>query len=495
MTVVETFVRSADRHPDNIAVSSSGESLSYSKLNERANRLAHHLLDRGLTAGTPVGLCVRRGIDMIVALLGVLKAGGACVPLDPQYPTERLIYMIKDTQATLLITHADFDIRFNELPIGRVLLDAHGDQLAAYPSTNLTVTPEPSHLAYVLYTSGSSGEPKGVEIEHGALRDNATKTAQLLGLTADDALLQFASLSFASAMGQIFAPLAVGARMEVRGRQYSATDLLAYIRNSGVTVLWLTPSVINHLTQRPEISTRVLTAPLRLLRSGGEALTKTLVQRWFEQTSVPLLNVYGPTEAVQDITACLLTEPPPVVTIGAPIFDCKVFVLDESGVPADHGVAGELYFSTPGMARGYLNQPALTEERFVTRVLGGQELRLYRTGDMARMLANGELEYLGRQDNQVKVHGHRAELGEVEERLMSHPAVHAAAVVLGGDRLVAYYVSSGVDEPDALGLMNWCAKTLPPVMVPTRYLRVDALPLTINGKLDRRALDDLSPRR
>ncbi|WP_433281703.1 amino acid adenylation domain-containing protein [Micromonospora sp. CA-244673] len=494
MTVIEIFGRSANCHPDRIAVSSSDQSLSYDDLNKRANQLAHHLLDRGLTIGTPVGLCVRRGTDMIVALLGVLKAGGACVPLDPQYPIERLLFMAKDTRASLLVTHADFDDRFNDLPIDRVVLDAQAKQLADYPSTDPTVTPELSDLAYVLYTSGSSGEPKGVEIEHGALRDNATKTAQLLGLTADDALLQFASLSFASSMGQIFAPLAAGARMEVRGRQYSASDLLAYIRDSGVTVLWLTPSVINHLTQRPEISRGILTAPLRLLRSGGEALTKSLVQRWFEQTSVPLLNVYGPTEAVQDITACLLTEPPSVVTIGAPIFDCKVFVLDEYGAPVDRGVAGELYFSTPGMARGYLNQPALTNERFVTRVLGGEKLKLYRTGDMVRMLDDGQLEYLGRQDKQVKVQGHRTELGEIEERLASHPAVHAAAVVLRGDRLVAYYVS-GREMPDALELMGWCAKMLPPAMVPTRYVRIDVLPLTINGKVDRRALSELSARR
>lgn len=338
-----------------------------------------------------------------------------------------------------------------------------------------------------------------MEIEHQALRDNAAKTARLLELTADDVLLQFASLSFASSMGQVFAPLTVGARIVVRSRQYSAPDLLKYISDNGVTVLWLTPSVINYLTQRPEPSAGLRESPLRLLRSGGEALSKSLMQRWFAHSRVPLLNVYGPTEAVQDITACLLNEPPSVVTIGAPIFDAQVFILDESGAPVDRGAAGELYFSTPGMARGYLNQEALTNARFVTRVLDGQTLRLYRTGDLVRTLDNGELEYLGRQDKQVKVQGHRTELGEIEERLTLHPDVAAVAVTLsnsarGGERLVAYYVSSNSRQPDELELMYWCAKTLPRAMVPVTYVRVDTLPLTINGKLDRRALNDIDAR-
>ncbi|BCL16670.1 amino acid adenylation domain-containing protein [Micromonospora sagamiensis] len=495
MTVVELVARSADQHPERTAVSWEHGSLSYRELNDRANRLANTLSERGLTHGAPVGVYTHRGADMIVALLGILKAGGACVPLDPQYPDERIRFMIDDARPSMLVTHGDLDDRLGGVPVRRLVLDRQAGEIGRASAADPAVAPPPTQLAYVLYTSGSTGVPKGVEIEHHALRDNAIKTARLHDLSADDVMLQFASLSFASSMGQIFAPLSVGAEVVVRGRQYSAAGLLDYVRARDVTVLWLTPSMINYLVRHAETSSVALAIPrLRLLRSGGEALTTSLARRWFALSDVPLLNVYGPTEAVQDVTACLLGEPPLVATIGRPIFDVEVFVLDDSREPVEPGTPGELYFSTPGMARGYLNQPGLTSERFVDVVISGRALRLYRTGDLVRMLDSGELEYLGRRDRQVKVQGHRIELGEIEERLTRHPAITAAVVVLspsasGEARLVAYCMWSGgpgVREPD---LMRWCATALPAAMVPTRFVGVDTLPLTVNGKLDRRTLD------
>lgn len=492
MLLVDHIQACASRHPDRVAVSSEHESLSYRDLTEISNRIAWRLLETGISPGAPVGLCLTRGAAMVPALLGILKAGGACVPLDPEYPDERLHFMVRDTEAPIVLSDRRSAERFADLHGVRTITFDRPADLDHWPPTEPVSTASATDLAYVLYTSGSSGTPKGVEIEHGALRDNAVKTAHLLKLSMDDSLLQFASLSFASSLGQIFAPLVTGARIVVRSRQYSGVGLLKYIGLHGITVLWLTPSVISQLISGIEASGLSLGAPLRLLRSGGEALTAPLVQRWFAHSTVPLLNVYGPTEAVQDITAHLFTEPADSITIGKPLAEVEVYVLDAAGQPVEEGQPGNLHFSSPGMARGYLNQPTLTNQRFATHEMDGRRIRLYDSGDVVRRNRDGDLEYLGRRDRQVKIRGQRTELAEVESRLLAHPGVHEAAVVLssepGNERLIAYYVSpaGGLDE---LELMQWCAASLPAAAVPASYTRVDELPLTVNGKLDRKTLE------
>ncbi|MDG4803131.1 amino acid adenylation domain-containing protein [Micromonospora sp. WMMD980] len=497
MNLVEIFQRRVVAHPERMALSAEGEALSYGELNERANQLAHLLLKNGIGSSSPVGVHVDRGSDAVVALLGVLKAGGCCVPLDPEYPTERLQLMLRDSGAAFLVTQERAKGRFGEHGPSEVVLNWSDASLADSPRDDPDASYAGSDLAYIIYTSGSTGEPKGVEIEQDALRDNATKTARLFGLAQDDVVFQFSSLSFASSIGQIFAPLVSGGRVVLKGRQYSAAQLVKYISDQGVTVLWLTPSMIRYLTQRDDASIARLGPPLRLLRSGGEALTMSLVRHWFAHSSVPLLNVYGPTEAVQDITACLMTEVPHVISIGRPIFDAETFVLDDSGETVPVGVAGGLFFTTPGMARGYLNRPDLTAERFEWRTVNGRRLRMYRTGDMARVLPDGGLDFLGRQDRQFKLRGYRVEPVEIEERLNAHSAVASSAVIVsagaaGIERLVAYYVLREGTGPDDSELRNWCRQALPLHIVPSKYVRVDRLPLTQNGKLDQRALRELS---
>ncbi|MGC4761774.1 amino acid adenylation domain-containing protein [Micromonospora sp. DT46] len=495
MSLTNLIEERAARRPEAVAVVSERGTLSYGDLNAQANRLAYALIGRGVRPGSRVGICVDRGPEAIVALLGVLKAGGACVPLDPEYPMERLLFMVRDVAASLLVTQPHLDGLLAECPVPRIFVDAPTPSDIGADHPNPRVRVGHGDLAYVMYTSGSTGLPKGVEIGWTALYDNAVKTARLLELTEVDALFQFSSLSFASSIGQIFAPLVTGARLVLRSRQYSAAQLVRYVEDTGVSVLWLTPSTIRYLTQRADASIGRLRGPLRLLRSGGESLDRPLVEQWFAQSDVPLLNVYGPTEAVQDITACLMTEPPDVVSIGRPLFDAEVFLLDDSGAPVSPGEPGELLFTTPGMALGYVNQPELTHERFVERVLDGRRLRLYRTGDNARQLPDGRLEFVGRHDRQIKIRGYRVEPAEVEQRLTAHHAVLGAVVALhtlaaGAERLVAYYVSDD-DKCTARALRQWCANALPMHMVPSRYVRVAQIPLTANGKADRRALEQL----
>lgn len=494
--VKEQFERAAGRHRDRVALVHEDESVTYRALNERANRVAHVLAARGVGPDVVVGVCLDRGIDAIVSLLAVLKAGGACLPLDPDYPAERLGFMLRDADAACVLVGPG-DRRLDSVEVGGIELDWASAALVEAATTDPASAPTESDRAYVIYTSGSTGTPKGVEIEHGALGDLAAKTARLLELSVDDALLQFASMSFVASVGQIFAPLVSGARVVLRGRRLrGASALRAYIVDKGVTVLWLTPSMIKYMSQPGDGSIAGLGAPLRLLRSGGEALTRSLVDNWFAQGSIPILNVYGPTEAVQDITANLITGPVPTVTMGRPIFEVEVLITDDAGNPTD-GDAGELLFTTPGMARGYLGQEALTAERFVWRDTAHGRRRFYRTGDIVRRLPDGQLAYVGREDRQVKMLGNRVELGEIEERLTRHPAVaHAAVVVVpwlaDEHRLVAYYVAGPDHRSGVPDLQQWCLQALPSYMVPTTYVPIPELPITANGKLDRKALSELA---
>ncbi|MEV6827086.1 amino acid adenylation domain-containing protein [Amycolatopsis sp. NPDC051102] len=490
---MDLIARRAEISAGRPAVVSEHETLSYSELGERSNRLAHHLNALGVSNESPVGVCLSRGSDAVVAILGVLKSGGVCVPLDPGYPADRLQFILQDTKASLLITEHDLENRFEGCDTRRAVLDWSSPGLADASAELPRVAIENCDLAYILYTSGSTGMPKGVEIEHQALYDVALKTAKLLELTEDDALFQYASLSFASSLGQVLAPLVAGARVVLKGRHYTATQLVSYISRTGVSVLWLTPSTIRYLTQDERASIGHLGPPLRLLRSGGESLSRSLLETWFAQSSVPLLNCYGPTEGVQDITACVITETPEVISIGKPIFQAEVFILDESENPVEPGGVGQLFFGTPGMARGYLGRPELTERSFVWREVGGRQKRLYRSGDLARELPDGSFEFIGRRDAQFKFRGYRVEPAEIESRLTQHPDVTAAVVALSGeesgqDELVAFFVARDGKTLDFKTLWRWCAQKIPMQIMPTKYIHVNKIPLTVNGKVDKAAL-------
>ncbi|HEU0301079.1 MAG TPA: amino acid adenylation domain-containing protein, partial [Longimicrobium sp.] len=484
------------RTPDAAAVAFEGQTLTYGELNRRANRLAHFLVERGVGPDVRVGLCVERSPEMVVGLLAVLKAGGAYVPLDPSYPADRLAFMLTDSEPAVLLTQASLAERFAGAGPSVVALDAGASSWAHHPETD----PEPDgltpdHLAYVIYTSGSTGRPKGVMNLHRGLVNRLVWGQQAWGLGAYEAVLQNTSLSFDGLVREIFWPLMVGARV-VLARPEGQRDpacLLETIARERITTLNLVPSLLQLLVEAPDVEgCRGLTRVL----CGGEALSSALLGRLRERLpQVELHNLYGPSEAATAAVAlrCTADGARAGVPIGAPVGNTRLYVLDGAGEPVPVGVVGELYIGGAGVARGYQNRPELTAERFVADPFGGEPgARLYRTGDLVRWLADGRLEFVGRNDAQVKVRGFRVELGEIEARLLDHAAVREAVVVAredasGDRRLVAYCVGAdGAVEVEAL--RAHLSERLPEYMVPAAYVRLQALPLTPNGKLDRRAL-------
>ncbi|HEX8433121.1 MAG TPA: amino acid adenylation domain-containing protein, partial [Longimicrobium sp.] len=490
LCVHELFETQAERTPELVAVVFEGESLTYSELNRRANQLAHHLRAMGVGPDARVAIAVERGPEMMVGLLGVLKAGGAYVPLDPAYPAERLRYTLRDSAPAVLLTQSSLADRFADMAIPTVTLD--GAAWTDQPETNperAGVTPE--HLAYVIYTSGSTGQPKGVMNIHRGVVNLLTSMRASLGVEAGDRLLAVTTLAFDISVLELFLPLVSGAQVEILPRAASADPMLlqSAIAESGATLMQATPA-----TWRLLVESDWAGAPTLRALSGGEALPAELAGRIRERVGA-LWNVYGPTETT--IWSCAKPVDDTsrgdrvAVSIGSPIANTQVYVLDAAGEPVPVGVAGELYIGGAGVARGYLNRAATTAERFVPDAFSKEAgARMYRTGDLARWLADGTLEFLGRTDFQVKVRGFRIELGEIEARLAQHEGVREAVVaaredVPGDTRLVAYWTGDAVD---AQALRAHLAERLPEHMVPAAYVHLEAMPLTPNGKLDRKAL-------
>ncbi|WP_406278246.1 amino acid adenylation domain-containing protein [Embleya sp. NBC_00896] len=497
VTVHQLFEEQAALRPDALAVTCGAGTLTYGELNERANRLAHHLRTRDVGPDSLVAVCLDRGPEMICALLGILKAGAAYLPLDPDYPTDRLTYMIEDSATPLIITQAGHTHRL-PATTPRLLVDRHWSTLVSgEPATDPEPAAGPGNLAYTIYTSGSTGKPKGVQIEHGALAARMRETRRELELTHHDRLLQFASIAFDSSVGQIFAPLTCGAALVLREDQWDPSTSAALLRTAGVTVAWLTPSAFSALTAQLD-GPEGLGPDLRLVRLGGEALRHEQVRQWFEHSSVPLVNGYGPTEAAQEATTSRIYGTPEFVPVGRPVANTEVFVVDRHGLPVPVGIPGEIWIGCAGLARGYLNRPDLTREKFVAHVVEGTTRRVYRTGDLVKWRPDGQLEFVGRIDNQVKLRGYRIELGEIEATLLAHPAVTAVSVVVredtpGDERLIAYVVpvvpvGDGTAGPTAGELRAHLQQGLPDYMVPAAFVTLDQLPLTPNGKLDRNAL-------
>ncbi|MCX5134082.1 amino acid adenylation domain-containing protein [Streptomyces sp. NBC_00340] len=489
VTVHRLFEDRAAERPNSPAVTCGSDHLSYQELDARAEWIAARLRERGAGPGTLVAICLDRGTDMVSALLGILKSGAAYVPLDPAYPTDRLAYMIEDSGAPLIVTRTT---HVDRLPAAtpRLLLEDWPEELP--PRTGGASAPEagPDDLAYVIYTSGSTGRPKGVQITHGALRARMRETRRQLDLTCEDRVLQFASISFDSSVGQLFAPLVSGASLVLRDDAWDPGMLAEALRTNAVTVAWLTPSAFGALAAQlggPDD----LGPELRLVRLGGEALQREQVRQWFRHTSVPLVNGYGPTEAAQEAATARITGPGDHVPIGRPVANAKVFLVDRHGRPVPVGVPGEMWIGCPGLARGYLGRPELTAEKFTVVTVDGTPRRVYRTGDLAKWHPDGHLEFVGRGDNQVKLRGYRIEPGEIEAALLTHPSVTGATVLLredvpGDPRLVAYVVA---DPPVEAGVLRaHLQRDLPDYMVPAAFVALDRIPLTPNGKTDRRAL-------
>jgi amino acid adenylation domain-containing protein len=484
-TVHELVGQQAARTPDSIAVEAAGVRLTYRQLNERANQLAGRLRNAGVKPGTLVALCVERTIDLVTAPLAVLKAGGAYVPLDPGFPKERLAYLVEDAKASVLLTTRSLEGR---MPTGARTIycdDAAHRYDGAFMRDGVDATPE--DLAYVRYTSGSTGKPKGVEIPHRAVVNLLLAMQREPGFTAEDSLLAVTTFSFDISELEIYLPLISGGRLVIASRD-DARDprrLMDRLHESNCTVLQATPVSWQGLIEAGWKGQRNLRA-----FSGGEALSRDLAEQLLPRVA-ELWNLYGPTETTVWSAAHRVSSGTGPVPIGHPIDNTDVYVLDAHRKLAPVGVAGELYIGGAGVARGYLHREDLTAERFVPHPFeaGG---RLYRTGDLARRLADGTLECLGRIDNQIKIRGFRIEPGEIEAALLEHPGVRAAAIRVwpdgaGGPSIAAYLTGARIDREE---LRHFLQQKLPDYMVPARFVLLDSMPLTPNGKVDRSALPE-----
>ena len=481
----ELFGEQAARRPEAVALVYEDQQLSYGELECRSNQLAHYLRGLGVGPETVVGLCVERSPEMVVGLLGILKAGGAYLPLDPDYPAERLGYMLADAKVSLVVTQAALIDQLPDHDAGVVRLDADWAEIATQPAMSPSNTTLPGNLAYVIYTSGSTGKPKGAMIEHDALGNFLSSMAVAPGISASDIMAAITPLSFDIAGLEIYLPLLAGARVALvpRAVALDGDSLRQHLEGIGASILQATPASWRLLHQAGWRGKE-----LRVL-CGGEALPMDLAEV-FTSESAEAWNLYGPTETTVWSTASRLVRNIPL-SIGRPISNTQTYVLDGDLNACPIGVSGELYVGGAGLARGYLGRAGLTGDRFVPSPFGDGE-RLYRTGDLARWRADGELEYLGRLDHQVKLRGFRIELGEIEAALRVHCSVRDTIVVAcedipGDKRLVAYVVSTG-EGAEASTLRAHLQQSLPEYMVPSAFVLLDALPLTPNGKIDRHAL-------
>ena len=492
----DTVVR---QQPDALAVHCDGVTLSYFELNQWANRIARRLVAVGVAREARVGVCVERSPALIAALLGVMKAGGAYVPLDPAYPRERLRDMIDDAQLTTLLTDAVTRATHAELFASTVCAEVRVDETTAELDHDPEHALHAEQLAYVIYTSGSTGKPKGVAITHGALSLHLDDFIAENGLCAADRVLQFSTVNFDSAVEHIFASLAVGASLELRGPVlWSGAEFTRVLQERRVTVADLPTGYWKQWAQQLPDDTAGLA--LRRVTVGGEVLPGNAVAQWFDGplADIVLVNTYGPTEATVTASGQLVIAGHAeniAVPVGAPWASRIYRILDSDGEPVPEGGLGELCIGGATLARGYLGRAAQTAERFVPDPLGPRGSRVYRTGDLCRWLADGSVAYLGRLDDQVKVRGYRIELGEIERALCAQAGVKEAVVIARGDheakRLLGYVVlADNVAAVTGSALREALTRTLPPYMVPASIVTLDVLPTLPNGKLDRKALPD-----
>ncbi len=544
-----------ERTPEAVAVvCGTATALTYQELNERANKVAHYLQKLGVGPETVVGLCVERSPEMIIGLLGILKAGGAFLPLDPSYPTQRVAFMLEDAEVRLLLTEQRWvesrsrsrgageqarELLCSSAPAAPLLicLDTDWATIAQESKRNPESKVTAENLAYVIYTSGSTGKPKGVLITHGAIANHCRDIILHYELTANDRVLQFATLAFDAALEQILPTLMVGARLVLRDSEvWTGHDLQQKICEESLTVVNLPPAYWQQWIQSSDLRAQTSESPplspapgqLRLVIVGGDVLPAESLKVWQQSPlkQVRLLNAYGPTETTITATTYEIpaqsdseygtgprSDQPQVprklatsrVPIGRPLANRKVYILDRHGNPVPIGVPGELYLGGAGLARGYLKRPELTEEKFIRLRLENcteqrsdwpkseAGVRVYKTGDLARYLPDGNIEFLGRIDDQVKVRGFRIELGEIESTLREHSAISEAVVVAhsrgsGEKQLVAFYLPASEMTPTASELRHYLKTKLPDFMVPSTFIALRALPTTASGKLDRRAL-------
>jgi amino acid adenylation domain-containing protein len=486
------FEAQVERTPEAVAVVCKDEQLTYRRLNDRANQLAHKLVSLGAGPNALVGICVERSPEMIVSLLAVLKSGAAYVPLDPSYPAERLAFMLEDAKVAVLLTQSGLLEKLPHYAGPKFCLDTDRKLFETEPTLNLATELNSDNLAYVIYTSGSTGKPKGAMINHRGLANYLSWCTEAYAVADGCGAPVHSSISFDLTVTSVFAPLMAGRSVFLlsEGIEALAEALLA---RKNYSLVKITPAHLRALAEL--IPANEIAGRVRALIIGGEALHFESLPFWRQHAPrTRLINEYGPTETVVGCCVYEVAASDPgsgPVPIGLPIANTNLHVLDEDMQTVSPGKAGELFIGGDGVGMGYLNQTELTQERFISSPFSENE-RLYRSGDIARRLPDGNLEYLGRDDDQVKIRGFRIELGEIESALKQHARVVDCAVVVCEDapsekQLAAFFVT----EDDNLGahdLTDYLRTSLPDYMVPTTFVSLDALPLTINGKIDRLAL-------
>ena len=496
----QLFEAQVERSPDAIAVVFEDEHLTYRELNQRANQLSHYLRHQGVGPEVLVGICVDRSLEMVIGLIGILKAGGAYVPLDPRYPKERIAFMLKDSQVAVLLTQEKL---VAELPVQGVhlaCLDKDGGEVSAESEENPCSGATPENLAYVIYTSGSTGTPKGVLGLHRGVVNRFFWMWETFAFEAQEVCCQKTSLSFVDSVWEIFGPLLKGVPTVIIPDAVlkEPSRLVQTLAAKNVTRLVLVPSLVRALLYA-DIDFQFQLPKLKYWISSGETLSLSLCQRFYDRVPhATLFNFYGSTEVTADATWYDTREGRLLVCvpIGRPIANMQIYILNHQLQRVPIGTPGELHVGGIGLARGYLNQPGLTAERFITNPFSVEPgARLYKTGDRARYLPDGNVEFLGRIDHQVKIRGFRIEPGEIEVVLKQYPAIREAVIVAwentpGDKRLVAYIVFHQNQASSLSGIHDYLNGKLADCMVPTVFVPLETLPLTPNGKIDRRALPE-----
>jgi amino acid adenylation domain-containing protein len=499
-SIHQLFERQAARTPDAVAVQFGAEQMSYQELNMRSNQLAHHLRRLGVVEGMLVGVCMERSMEMVVGMLAALKTGAAYLPLDPNYPLERLQFMLEDAEAPVLLTQRRLLEKMPAPKAQSLCIDSDWEMIARESDQNPDGVGGGGSPAYVIYTSGSTGRPKGVCIPHRAVRRLALNT-DYVRLEPSDRVAQVSNSSFDAATFEIWGALLNGAKLVIVAKEIviSLRDFAAQIELHSINTLFLTTALFNQMAREVPDGFR----GLKHLLFGGEAVDPKWVREVIGRGKPQrLLHVYGPTESTTFASWHLVSQVEEwdrTVPIGIPIANTEIYLLDLDMRLTPVGVAGELYIGGEGLAYGYINHPGQTAEKFVPHPVGGEGgARLYKSGDMAKYLADGAIEYIGRIDQQVKLRGHRIELGEVEAALAQHESVSDSVVVVrestpGEKRLVAYVVARPGATIPIDQLRSHLKEKLPEYMIPSAFAAVDELPLTVNGKVDRRALSELEP--
>jgi amino acid adenylation domain-containing protein/non-ribosomal peptide synthase protein (TIGR01720 family) len=511
LCVHHLFEMRAQAMPDKVAVrmpvfeGRSPKQLTYRELNDAANQLAHHLDSLGVGPETLVGLSIDRSLEMLIGMLGILKAGGAYVPLDPTYPKERLQYMIEDSGLRFLVTQPEIFDRLPTMDGDWVVIDRDWDKISQYPKTNPELAVKSHHLAYVIYTSGSTGKPKGVMVQHSGIVNHNLSMIEICDLQANDRVLQFSTINFDAAVEEIFPTLAVGASLILRPGKLlmEAKSFIQLIEDEGITVLDLPTAYWHEWVSEMQMMRLSIPEPLRLVIVGGEKAASDKLSTWQQlpgSLEVDWINTYGPTEASIISTyypvkgKSPLWDPQREIPIGRPIANTSIYILDQAQKVVPMGVSGELVIGGFGIARGYLNQPELTGESFIADPIHPHsKQRVYRTGDLARYLPDGNIEFLGRVDHQVKLRGFRIELSGIEAVIGQMAQIKETVAMVREDqpgvkRLVAYIVGDETTE-DLIQMVNQHARNnLPDYMVPAAVVVMDQLPKQPNGKIDRKAL-------